>query len=493
MSGILKLQVISFISRIMAMLLGIFQSLIIVNLLTKDQYGLIGLATSIAGIAGITQHLGLASSSTKEISQAKNSQEIFNIVFSSLSIRMLVSLPISLILLIFASPIANYYGNLDLVFPLQIFGLITLVQAFQSIFNSVISGTQKFKLLFTYQVVIAMLSIFIFLPLVFTKGLIGYFYALLAFNIIQTLILAFYSFKDLNFKFVLPNKDDFFNLCGKLLKVSLAIYLVKILFTAWQEVPVAYLGKVVSLESLALFTFAFNLSGKLMAISDSVTDVNLPVFSKKSVESLKDYLQVFLKNYNLLFYFILVCGISVSFWSKEILIASDIFVSLVGKLIGMNFEKNIFERYSSSIVLFLPLILSYVFYSYLNIFKSSFFVPLEKLKQMIICYAVLIIGSAVSFFSLNKYFYDVLAMSYAVFLGSLLAFILSIYFINQDLAENFLDLKKILFSLFSITIALGSSYIELDFYSKAVIFISYLFLIFYIFKINLFVLFKKQK
>jgi hypothetical protein len=247
------------------------------------------------------------------------------------------------------------------------------------------------------------------------------------------------------------------------------------------------------LESLALFTFAFNLSGKLMAISDSVTDVNLPVFSKKSVESIKDYLDTFLKNYNLLFYFILVCGISVSFWSKEILLGSDLFVALVGNLVGMHFQKNIFDRYSSSLILFLPLILSNVFYSYLNIFKSSFFVPLEKLKQMIVSYVVMILGTAVSFYFLNKYLYDILAMSCAVFVGSLIAFLLSIYYINQDLKENFLDIKKIIFTLFSIVIGLLAYFIELDFYSKSVIFISYLFLIFYIFKINLLTLLKKKK
>jgi len=493
MSGLLKLQVVSFISRIIAMLIGIFQSLIIVNLLSTQEYGLIGLVTSIAGIVGITQHLGLASSSTKEISQAKNSQDIFNVILSSLSIRLLISVPISLILIFFATWISNYYSNPELILPLQIFGVITLVQAFQSIFNSVISGTQRFKLLFSYQIFIAFVSLFIFLPFIYFYSLLGYFYALLIFNLIQTLALGFLSLNKLDFQFKLPNRKEFFSLSSKLLKISLAIYFVKILFTAWQEVPVAYLGKIISLESLALFTFAFNLSSKLMAISDSITDVNLPVFSKQSTDSLKEYILSFNKNFDLIFYFIFVVGITVSYWSREILVLADYFIYFVGVLVGLNFDKNIYDRYGSSLILFLPLLLSIIFYSYLNIIKSSFFVPLEKLKNMIITYSLMVIFTGLSFFVLNNYVIEILAMSLALFVGALSGFLISSMFIKNELAINIFSLKKIFFSLFTIFFALISYFVQLDIYSKIIIYISYLFIILYTFKINLFELIKKRK
>jgi len=493
MSGLLRLQVISFISRIIAMLIGIFQSLIIVNLLSQEEYGLIGLVTSIAGIVGITQHLGLASSSTKEISQAKDSQEIFNVIISSLSIRLLISIPVSLILIFFSPQISSYYNNSQLIVPLQIFGVITLIQAFQSIFNSVISGTQRFKLLFSYQIAIAFISLIVFLPLIYFYDLIGYFYALLIFNTIQTLALGFFSLHKLDFKLKLPNKKEFFALSSKLLKISLAIYFVKILFTAWQEVPIAYLGKVISLESLALFTFAFNLSSKLMAISDSITDVNLPVFSKQSIDSLKDYTYSFMKNFELLFYFIFVVGITVSYWAKEILIGADYFVYVVGLIIGINFDKNIYERYGSSIVLFLPLILSIVFYSYLNIIKSSFFVPLEKLKNMMITYTLMLVISAISFFIFNSFFVEILSMSLALFIGAFFGFLISVIFINFELKLNIYSFKKLFFSIFTVFFGLISYFIQLDFYSKLVIYISYIFIIVYTFKINLFSLIKKRK
>lgn len=491
MSGIIKLQLVSFLSRIGAMLIGIFQSLVIVNLLTKEQYGLIGLVASIAGIVGITQHLGLASSSTKEISQAKDNQEIFNIIISSISIRLLISVPISLILIFLAPSIAAFYNDSELIFPLRIFGFITLIQAFQSIFNSVISGTQRFKILFSYQVIIAFVSLIVFLPLIYFYSLNGYFYALITFNSIQTLALGFLALKDLKFKLILPNKSEFFELSKKLLKISLAIYAVKIIFTAWQEAPVAFLGKNVSLEVLALFTFAFNLSSKLMSISDSVTDVNLPIFSKKSADSLNEYFSDFTKNFDLLFYFIFMCGISVAYWAKEILISADYFIFTIGQLTNLNFEKNLYIRYSEAISLFLPLLLSITFYSFLNILKSSFFVPLEKLKNMIITYLILIISSGISFYFFNSYFIEILAMSLALAVGAFVSFLFSVYLVYIEYKILLLDFKKLFFCLVSIFLGITSYFIELDFYSKLVFYTFYLLLIVYLFKVNIFKLLKK--
>ena len=83
MKSLLKWQAISFISRGLAMAVGIVQSIVIVRILSVGEYGLITLATSIGGAFGIYQHLGLASGSTREISSAKNNKEIFEIFLTS--------------------------------------------------------------------------------------------------------------------------------------------------------------------------------------------------------------------------------------------------------------------------------------------------------------------------------------------------------------------------------------------------------------------------
>lgn len=494
MTGHLTLQIVSFLSRIIAMFSGIFQSLIIVNLLTTKEYGIIGLVTSIAGIAGITQHLGLAASSTKEISQAKSSNDIFHIVVASLGIRFFISFPIAFVLFFFAPQIANFYNSQELILPLRIFGGVTLIQSFQSIFNSVISGSQKFRLLFTYQVLISFISVVIFVPFVYLFKLEGYFYSLVIFNLIQTFALGYFSFRLIGINVSFPSKKTLLELSGKLLKISLAIYLVKIIFTAWQELPVAVLGKLNSIETLALFTFAFNLASKLMAVSDSVTDVNLPVFSKKSSENMQNFIKDFTSNFNLIFYFISFLGFSVAIWSREVLIYSDLFIYYLGVIVGIPLDKNIYNRYQESLVFFLPLVTSIIFYSFINIFKSSVMIPLERVKNMVIGYVLLISLTFLNFYLLRNYYEEVYSMSISLAIAAFLSFLFFIFDLKKVLGINLFDVKKVIFIVCSLILCIFViNSFDFIFFYKFLIYIGYIVTILLVFKLNILALFKRKK
>ena len=66
-----KWQIVSFISRGIAMAIGVAQCFVIAAVLTKAEWGIVQLAISIGGALGIYQNLGLASASTREISATK--------------------------------------------------------------------------------------------------------------------------------------------------------------------------------------------------------------------------------------------------------------------------------------------------------------------------------------------------------------------------------------------------------------------------------------
>ncbi len=482
---ILGKQFISFVSRVLAMFLGIFQSLLIVNILSVSEYGIIGLVTAIAGIAGITQHLGLAASSTKEISQAKSGNEILNVVLASLSIRLLISIPVSLFLIFGSYYISDLYKNPDLIFPLQAFGFVTLIQAFQSIMNSVISGTQRFKLLFTYQVLIAVLSLVIYVPLVINFKLEGYFYSIIIFNLAQTILLTYLAFRRQGIRFHLPTFKEIFQISKTLLKISLIVYLVKILFTAWQEVPIVYLSKYYSLEMIALFTFAFNLASKLMTVSDSVTDVNLPVYSKESQENYSKFLTDFKENFLVMYFIILFIGVSISYWGNEILKLVDILMYGVGIVSGLNLSKDIFLRYSPSLVFFTPLIVSIIFYSYVNILKSSIFVPLEKLKSLVVMYFSLIFVSFLTFVFLERFQSEMLNMAIALCFGAFGAFLYAVLYLKSSLGFYLLKIKDSLFTFFSLVLIINTNYIfNLDLPQKLIVFGFYILAIKFIFKLS---------
>jgi len=483
--SLLQLQFLSFVSRISALLLGIIQSLMIVNILSVTEFGIIGLVTAIAGIAGMTQHLGLAASSTKEISKASNDQEIFNVFLSSLSIRLLISIPVSLFLFFGADYLAVQYNNSNLILPLKIFGIVTLIQGFQSILNSIISGTQKFKLLFLYQVFIAGASVLIYFPMVVNFKLEGYFYALLTFNLLQTIILFFLAFKDLKIKFKLPSIKEFLNLSKTILKISVVVYAVKMIFTAWQELPIVYLSSRYSLEIIALFTFAFNLASKLMTISDSVTDVNLPVYSKMAFEKMDLFFRDFKENFSVLFVAILLTGISVSFWNHEILRTVDLFTSSLSKFLGISVMLGIYDKYSKSLVFLTPLLISIIFYSYINILKSSVFVPLEKLRNLLFVYISLFTVTGVTYIVLEYFSKDISNMAFSLAFGSFLSFVLALFFVYQEFNYKILEFNQILFILFSFSLVFLINYIpNIDFFIKISVFFGYIFSMKFIFQIN---------
>ncbi len=369
-----KWQTVSFISRMIAMFLGIAQSFIIVRILTIGEFGIIQIALGIGGIFGITQHLGLAAGATREIAATDDDKEAFKIFITSLVIRYMITLPLAFTLLVLAERLAiNTYNNPLLIAPLKLYALVMLVQGAQSILNSVIAGTKRFKQLFLYQALIPLISIALYIPLVYLYGLNGYFYALLLFTTIGTVVLGLIAFKPMRGSLVLPTKKEFFRLFNALLSVGLGVYFVKMLFTLWESAGKVLLGVSVTPEMVGIFGLALLYARKLMHVSDSVTDVNLPVFSEKFEKNLAEFKALFSTNFNKVFSLIVFAGMSAIFWSEELVL----FLASA--------------KYQPALALILPLTFVYIFYSLINILKSSIFVPAKLMKELIAGYILLLV------------------------------------------------------------------------------------------------------
>lgn len=423
-----KWQIISFLSRGMAMVLGLIQSFVIIRVLSVTEWGLVQLAVSIGGALGIYQHLGLASASTREISSAKNDEQIFKIFVTSVFIRYLVTLPISFGLFFFSRKIAvGLYNNELLVFPLQIYSITLLFQGFQSILNSVVAGTKRFKQLFTYQVGIACISVLLYIPLVYFYRINGYFYALFIFNVINTLALGVMAFFPLKGKLVFPDFKDFSRLLVDIFSISMGIYLVKILYTNWEKLGNNLLGLFNTTEVIGIYAFALLYAKKLMSISDSVTDVNLPVLSDKFVHDKKEFRSLFSENFNKIFIFIILSASFATYWAPEI----------VRVLVGG-------DKYELSYVLIPPIILAFILYSLINIIKSSVLIPAKLVKEMILSFVILICGTGLFFLIGKTFFSGIIAMSWSMAFGSLISFMYMLVVINNKLKYLFFNKDHLL-------------------------------------------------
>ena len=438
MNKLLKWQLVSFVSRGIAMALGIVQSVIIARILTVSEFGLVGIVAGIGSIFGVYQHLGLASGSTREISAAKDKKEIYKIFITSVLIRYAITFPLATGLFFMAKYLAvEKYSNPELTTPLKLYALVLLAQGFQSLFNSLISGTQRFKHLFIYQATIALVSVAIYVPLTLIYKINGYFASLLIFNLVCSFILGILALYPLQGSFALPNKSDLKRLLKDILSISLGIYFVKILFTIWQKSGPVLLGLSVSAEQVGIFSFALLYAGKLMVISDAITDVSLPLLSKEYSVDFENFKSLFSSNFDKILAFTILASFSAIYWSREIF-----HFALGGK------------KYDASLIYVTPLIFAFVFYSLINIIKSGIIIPAKMVKEMIISYVVLLVTTIVFYFYFSRFFGTVGSMVYGMTLGSFLSFVILIVTTSKKLKYSFFNISHLALILIGVLFSL---------------------------------------
>lgn len=441
MKDLLKWQLISFGSRGVAMALGIIQSVVIARILTVSEYGLVGIVTAIGGVFGIYQHLGLASGSTREISAAKEDSEIFKIFVTSVVIRYFITFPLAIGLFFAANYLAiDRYGHPELVLPIQIYAVVLFVQGVQSMFNSVVSGMQRFKTLFVYQALISFVSVLIYIPFIYFFKVTGYFYALLAFNIIGSLALGTIALWPIRKSLVFPSVDDFKRLIREILSISLAIYFVKIFYTMWQKSGPLLLGIDVSPELVGIFSFAMLFSSKIMAVSDAVTDVNLPMLSKKFVSDFEEFRKVFSENFDKIFSFIVFSAVSAVYWAPEL------FFIAIGD-----------GRYDRSLEILPPLIFAFILYSLINIIKSSILVPAKLVWQMIISYGILLVLTAGFYYFFRESIGHLDAMAYGMAIGAFVSFLFMNIVAQFEIKFNYFGWDHFLILLQGIIISISGN------------------------------------
>ncbi|MFA6982225.1 MAG: oligosaccharide flippase family protein [Patescibacteria group bacterium] len=439
MKDLAKWQIISFASRAVAMFMGLIQSFIIVRILTVGEWGIVQLAVSIGGAFGIYQHLGLVSGSTREISSAKSDTEIFKIFLTGILIRYCVTIPISIFLFFGAQNIAlSKYNDPALILPVKIYAGIVLLQGVQGLFNSVISGTKRFRSLFLYQALVSVLSVAIFVPFVYFLKINGYFYALLAFDAICSFILGYIAFRPLKGKIIMPTIEDFKRLIKELLSISLAIYAIKVIYTWWEKSGPLLLGFTVSNEMIGFFSLALLYAKKLMLASDSVTDVNLPVLSDKYVNDIKEFKRLFTDNFNKVYSLIFLIAITAVFWSKEF-----IPIAVGG------------DKYDQSLPLILPLGFAFIFYSLINIVTSSILIPAKMVKHMIAGFMLMLVSTVASYFVLSNFAEPMKAMAYGMVIGGFVGFVSMVVISRRVL--SFMNIDHLLIAFQGLVISLSAS------------------------------------
>jgi O-antigen/teichoic acid export membrane protein len=434
-------QTISFASRMISKVIGMVPSILIPRILSVSDFGVVGIAKSLGKTFGVTQNLGLASGSTREISNHLNTKEdIFKIFVTSVFIKYLLSFPMALALFLMADYLSVKYDNPALVIPLKIYSIVLVIQNVQSLFNSVVQGMQRFKLLFTYQVAITIPNVLLFVTLVYLYGVNGYFYASLAFNTLASIVLGVLALWPLRHSFVMPSREDFKRIGKAVFVVSLAVYAAKIIYTFWEGIGPLILGQTINSGEIGYFVFAALYAGQLMAISDSITDVNLSVFSKQYSMDSTQFKEVFMANFNKIYVLVLFIASSAIYWSYEI---TTLFYA---------------EKYLPSLILIPPILSAFVFYSYINIAKSSIFVPAKLMRELVFSYLLILIGTVGFYIVLKQAFDPLMAMGIGMALGTVLSYISMNFFTMKKINLLLFNAKHVVLLLLAVLLALASGF-----------------------------------
>lgn len=424
MSDLVKWQFLSLISRFIAVAAGIVQGIFVVRLLSPADYGLVGIVGSVASVIGVYQHLGLASGSTREISATKSPEQAFKVFISSLLVRLSISFPLAFGLWLSAPHIANtiYHQSL-IIWPLRIQALVLLLQGTQDILGAALSGSQRFKPVLIFQAAIALISLVVYVPLIYKLHFLGYFWAMLAVAFLGVCGLLIPVWQYFSVHFSWPSRAEFKRIIRAILSVGIAIYAVKIIYTFWQRLGPLFLGTAVTAAEVGFFNFALFYATKLLTVSEAFSTINLPVMTKKFVEDADGFRQVFMTNFYKIYSFVLLAAVSAVFWAPEV-------VYLV-----------VDHKYDAALPLIPPLILAFWSYGYVNLLGASVIVPAKLLWQMIGYYLVLIGGTFASFYLFRFYLDPLAAMAAATMVGGLLSLAALLIFARYYLRMTIFDRK----------------------------------------------------
>ena len=430
MSDLVKWQMASLVSRLVAVAAGIAQGIFVVRLLSPTDYGLVGIVASVGSVIGVWEHLGLASGSTREISATKSRAEAFKVFISSLAVRWSVSFPLAVGLWLLAPHIANniYHQSL-IIWPLRLQAVVLLLQGTQDIFGAALSGSQKFKPVLIFQAAIALVSLAVYMALVHQLHFLGYFWAMLVVALLGVVGLLIPVGRHFKLYFSWPSWAEFRRIMKAVFSIGLAIYVVKIIYTFWQRLGPLFLGTTVTAAEVGFFNFALFYSTKLLTISEAFSTINLPVMTRKFVDNVEQFKIDFMRNFYKLYSFIFLAAVTAIFWAPEI----------IHLVVG--------NKYDSSLVLIAPLTLAFFGYCFVNLLGASVIVPAKLLKEMIAYYVVLILGTVVSFLLLRSLRQPLLVMSLSMAVGCFLSLALLLVVAYLRVRMIIFDRKILLLTL----------------------------------------------
>ncbi len=378
-----KFQVLSIVTKIITLTVGVIQSVIIIRILSVQEYGLVGLVLSIGAFIGIYQHLGLQEGIIREVSATKKKKQAAKVISTSLLMRLFITIPLAILLFLLAGIISvKVYNQPEITAILRFFSLILILQGIEGIFGAALAGLQKFKALFSAQIVSSLIALGLLTSFTYFMRVPGFFYAMALASLLMTSILLTLVAKNLGKNIAFPRREEFKKILNRVFEISFIIYLARILFTFWQRMGILILGFFVSAFELGLFNMALVFGTKLVILSHAISEVNLAVMTKKFSENYEDFIKTFKRNFVKVFSFVLFVSLSVIFFAREII------VYILG------------NKYLPALKIIPLIITAFFIYTVIDLTANSLFVPARKQRFRLYTFIITVIVSGIAIYLL---------------------------------------------------------------------------------------------
>lgn len=403
------------------MALGIVQVIIVVRLLSRAEYGLVGLVMSIGSLIGVSQHLGIVDGAIREIAVRSKKSEIGKVFWVSNLARQAVTLPLSLLLIGFASVIAvRVYHRPEIVGFLQLYAAVLVLQGWQDVLGATLIGLRRFKELYVVQIITATLNVAVFGYLTWRFDVIGFFWAVIVTTSAMVLLLGVLVGRQLRGHLHPPTWDEIKRYGQDVMRIGAFMYLSRILFVAWQRLPILILGGVLAAEELGSLNVAQAFGSKLTIIAAALSEVNLAWMSTLFTRQQADFRRVVQRNMQRVLLLLTGLTLVLVFFTPEIL------------------QYVIGAEYLPAERLILVTTVAFFLYALTDIGTSSLFVSADQSRLRALIYGLMGVATGVPIALLYWLRPDSFLATVAVLGGVLAAYITMVWLAKRRFAVQLL-------------------------------------------------------
>lgn len=316
-----KLQFYSLMATGIAVTIGFARTIIVMRILTPEEFGFVGLVIAVGAIVGVAQHFGIDSASAREISMTEDERSASKVFTVALLFRLLISLPLALVLFLGSKLISDFYNNPIMTSGLRILSVVVVLEGLQGVFGATLRALQRFKTVFGFQLLQASVSFPLFVLFTYSFRAHGYLYAMLfsLFIVVLSYIVVLRMIFHRHFMF--PTLKEFGRIFRNIFAIGRVTFGLKVLHTLWLKAGLLIMAKYVLETEIGYFNFALEWGGKFALSNRAINSVNPPVLTKLWKTDAERFRQVFEESFQKLFvlgYSVLISAIVLS---REIIIA----------------------------------------------------------------------------------------------------------------------------------------------------------------------------